>query len=151
MNDSTAEPRGVPDEDLAQSEQAHVVAHDEATQSIQFDRLRVLVALALTRGADRADQHDFTKLAAHFKEIKQAAPRLPYKRWRKLYVALGFWACWIAEAEQGFPVNALVSGDAWSRLARLLAEDLQHNRDVSDPQIRAIADLSGSFGAQHKG
>lgn len=119
--------------------------NDDAGDSVKFDRLRDLLARVLARGAELADQQSTSNLAAGYKEIELAMPRLPYKRWRKLYVALGFWTCWIAEADEGFPENALVSRDDWPRLARILAEDLQNGRDVSDPQIRAIADLSGSF------
>lgn len=121
-------------------------AREEQGDSVKFDRLRTLLAMVLTQAADLSDRPDFTKLAANVKVIEQATPKLPYKRWRKIYVALGFWSCWIAEASQGFPANALVSRHDWPRLARLLAEDLQHNRDITEPQIRAIADLSGTYG-----
>jgi hypothetical protein len=136
-------------QDKIESKRPQSLARTDPNDSIKYDTLRSYLARVLMREVYLADSHRASELGADFNEIEHDTPRLHHTRWQKLHVALGFWASWIVEAEQGFPSNSSVSRDDWPRLARMVAEDLQHNRDVSHPQIRAIADLTGSFRTHH--
>jgi hypothetical protein len=111
---------------------------------LRYHHLRTTIAAELVRVAVMSDSGDVQAVSKNFRTIEQSVPRLLGRRWRKLYVAIGFWDCWIAEADRGFPQNVLVGRNEWAPLARTLAADLLADRNVTHPQILAIADLSNS-------
>jgi hypothetical protein len=118
---------------------------EERRNGVKYHFLRSLLAGALICEADLARHSDGRKLGADFSEVEGAVPRLFGPHWRKLYVAIAFWDCWRAEARRRFPGNHLLRQDEWAPLACKLAADLHADREVTDPQILAVASLSNTL------
>ena len=100
--------------------------------------------MELLRAAALTDAGGSQPPLTNFRAIEQTVPRQMGARWQKLYVAISFWDCWIAEAEFGFPTNILLRRNEWAPLARALAADLNADRDITHPQIVGIADLANT-------
>lgn len=118
---------------------------EEPFDFVKYHHLRTTLANALTREVALAENGDSAKLGIGFRAIEQAIPRLLGGRWRKIYVALGFWDTWLAEAERGFPDNLFLRTAQWAPLARVVADDLLADRDISNAQVLGIADRTNTL------
>jgi hypothetical protein len=58
----------------------------------------------------------------------------------RLHIALTFWDGWIDARNNGWPGGPIALGD-WPKLARRVADDLEADRDISDPLVLSRFDL----------
>jgi hypothetical protein len=108
---------------------------------LDFDFLRFHVAALLRRdaGLHRLGRHD---LIGH--GLAQACAQLDdhvAARYLKLVAAVSFWGAWVVARDSEWRENDHIAVGAWPRLAERVAEHLEQNRDIVDPEIIRTYDV----------
>src|SRR5215208_2034999 len=88
--------------------------------------------------AHRAGQYD--EVGRRFDRIEHQFPTGTDAELGKLHIALAFWDGWIDARNNGWPRGKVALGD-WPALARRVADDLEADREISDPTVLAGFDL----------
>ena len=91
-----------------------------------------------------AERHD--EIGRRFDRIEHEFPPGAEPGLDRLRVAMAFWDGWIHARNHGWNVGGTIAPGEWPALARSVASDLEEERDVADPRVRARFDVSGKHG-----
>ena len=76
-----------------------------------------------------------------FMEINTSLAEFKEPRYSKLHVAVRFWDAWIAARDAGWVAIEGIARDTWPKLAKTILNDLEHDREISDSEVRSHFDL----------
>lgn len=89
-----------------------------------------------------AAEHDSGRLVGldpainnRFDDFDSALPRSAGPEFDKLIIAFEFWAGWLDSSIHDWKFYDGIKSDDWPRLARLVAADLEADREISDPLV----------------
>jgi hypothetical protein len=102
-----------------------------------YHELRVAMAAALRRDAEAQDAGRPEGVGAGYDRFDAALPRDAGAEFRKLLMALEFWDDWLDERNHGWPSFHGVPKAGWPEFARRIADDLEADRELSDPFLQA--------------
>jgi hypothetical protein len=79
-----------------------------------------------------------------FDAVVRDFPRGSEPELTKLRIALTFWDGWIEARNGGWPGSIDIAKSEWPQLARVIADDLAGDREISDPRVRARFDVGAN-------
>lgn len=109
-----------------------------------YHEFRKRMAEALRREAAAQAAGRLEAVGAAYDIFDGALPREGGPEFDKLFLALRFWDSWADERNHGFPNFSGIAGEEWPVLARRVAQDLEEDREITDPAVR------GRFALQPK-
>ena len=95
----------------------------------------------LLRDAMAHDHERYDEVGRRFDNIERALPQGGGPELGRLRVALTFWDAWIVARNRGWDPISGVAKTEWPVLARIVAADLEGNRDVTDIRVVARFDV----------
>jgi hypothetical protein len=104
-------------------------------QAARDTLIKELRANAADHEAERYDA-----IGRRFDRVEHEFPTGTAPELTRLHVALTFWDGWIDARNNGWP-RGPIGLQEWPILARRVADDLEHDRDVSDALVLARFDL----------
>lgn len=94
----------------------------------------------LRHDADAHDAGSYDEIGRRFDAVERHLPHGTAPELGRLHIALTFWDGWVDARNHGWPRGPIGVAD-WPRLARLVADDLAADREISDPTVNARFDL----------
>jgi hypothetical protein len=82
----------------------------------------------------------YDRVGRRFDSVERQFPIGTAPELGKLHIALTFWDGWIDARNNGWPLGPIAMAD-WPGLARLVASDLEADREISDPMVLARFDI----------
>jgi hypothetical protein len=79
-----------------------------------------------------------------FDAVERGLPRGNAPELTRLRVALTFWDGWIEARNGGWPSSMDIARAEWPQLARLIANDLANDREITDPRVLARFDVGAN-------
>jgi hypothetical protein len=79
-----------------------------------------------------------------FDAVERGLPRGNAPELTRLRVALTFWDGWIEARNGGWPSSMDIARAEWPQLARLIANDLADDREITDPRVLARFDVGAN-------
>ncbi|MBI4693269.1 MAG: hypothetical protein HY749_04530 [Gammaproteobacteria bacterium] len=104
-----------------------------------FQRMHLAALLRRDAGLHRLGRHDLIGLG-----LPQVCAQLDdhvAQRYLKLVVAVSFWGAWVVARNTGWREHEHVAVGSWPALAERVAECLERNRDITDPEIIRAYDV----------
>ena len=104
-----------------------------------FQRMHLAALLRRDAGLHRLGRHDLLGQG-----LAQACSQLDdhvAQRYLKLVAAVSFWGAWVVARNTDWRENEHVAVGAWPGLAERVAECLERNRDITDPDIIRTYDV----------
>jgi hypothetical protein len=108
----------------------------------EYDRIRIRLTEALKRDSVLHESRRYEELGRDFLKFESRLRQGGDHRFEKLIVALRFWDAWILARNTDWLEHDHIPERLWGTLAKAVAADLDADRDVSDPRVRASFDLS---------
>src|SRR5688500_16633495 len=94
--------------------------------------------LRLDADAHEAEQYD--AVGRRFDALEHRFPVGTAPELGRLHIALTFWDGWVHARNHGWPSGPIASAE-WPRLARIVAADLEADRDPTDEKLLRHFDL----------
>ena len=108
---------------------------------LTYAATRDALAAHLREDAAAHEAERFDAIGRRFDAVERHFPRGTAPELARLHVALAFWDGWIDARNHGWPAGPIAPGD-WPELARGVASDLEADRDITAPGVRARFDLA---------
>jgi len=106
--------------------------------SYQAARDTLIAELRANAADHEAERYD--AIGRRFDRVEHDFPTGTAPELGRLHVALTFWDGWIDARNNGWP-RGPIGLQEWPILARRVADDLEHDRDVSDALVLSRFDL----------
>ena len=105
-----------------------------------YEAARDALATHLRQDATAHESERYDTIGRRFDDVERHFPRGTAPEFGRLRVALAFWDGWIDARNHGWPAGPIAPGD-WPGLGRGVAADLEADRDIVAPVVRARFDL----------
>ncbi|HSJ62457.1 MAG TPA: hypothetical protein VK922_01005 [Gemmatimonadaceae bacterium] len=92
----------------------------------------------------------YDSIGRRFDSIEHAFPRGGDAANTALRIALTFWDAWIDARNHGWQVTTGIQPEEWPVLARIIADDLSNERDITDARVRLRFDAVASPAAAER-
>ena len=113
--------------------EGHMLSYGTARNSLVGELLK-------DAAAHEAGHYD--EIGRRFDRVERELPRGAAQPLTKLRVALSFWDGWIDARDRRWQAGGNIDKEEWPMLARRIASDLTHDREISDARVGARFDLS---------
>ena len=110
-----------------------------------YDWIRHRLALALTRDAGLHKLRHYDQIGAGFLETQALLKSGGDHRYQKLIVALNFWDAWILARNTDWLEHDHIPEAQWSSLAKVVAADLEADREITNAGVINAFDLTGTL------
>ena len=117
---------------LAGRFEAHSIERYETMMTYENARDAIVTPLRQDATAHDAEQYD--TVGRRFDALEHRFPRGTAPELGRLHIALTFWDGWVHARNHGWPPGPIAI-DEWPRLARVVADDLAADRDITDATI----------------
>ncbi len=117
-----------PDAEKARPTFTYAAARDQLIDQLLSD--------AVAHEAERYDE-----VGRRFDDVERVLPHGGPPELGRLRVALTFWDGWIGARNRGWPPISSIAKKEWPVLARIVAADLEADRDVTDMRVVARFDV----------
>ena len=77
-------------------------------------------------------------------EINTSLADFDEPHYSKLHAAVRFWEAWIAARDAGWQEIEGIARDTWPKLAKTILNDLEHDHEISDNNVRTRFDLTST-------
>jgi hypothetical protein len=112
----------------------------DATTPTAYAVARDALVAHLREDAAAHEAERFDAIGRRFDAVERRFPRGTDPELDRLHVALAFWDGWIDARNHGWPAGPIARA-AWPEFARGVASDLEADRDIVAPVVRARFDL----------
>ena len=106
-----------------------------------YEQAREALVLKLRRAADAHEDGRIKDVEDGFEAFDAMLPRDATPQFDKLHTGLVFWDSWIDAAEHAWQFYEPIEQDDWPRLARLIADAVEADQDITDPLVIEMFDL----------
>ena len=103
---------------------------------LTYSQAKEQIISALLRNAVLHESGRFSEIEESYDSIHDSLPSSAGPEFGKLYVALTFWDGWIDASNHDWMYYEGMSAEDWPRLARLIAADLQADREITGDVVR---------------
>jgi hypothetical protein len=114
---------------------------EEGRSALTYTAARDQLVDQLLRDAMAHDAQRYNDVGRRFDTIERALPHGGAPELGRLRVALTFWDGWIDARNRGWQPNTGIAKTEWPALARIVAADLEGDRDVTDIRVVARFDV----------
>jgi hypothetical protein len=115
---------------------------EKARPMLTYAAAREQLVDQLLRDAMAHDAERYDEIGRRFDGVERALPRGGAPELGKLRVALTFWDGWIDARNRGWGLDGGVAKAEWPVLARIVAADLEGDRDVTDVRVVTRFDVA---------
>jgi hypothetical protein len=115
-----------------------------ATGVLTYAAARDALVTHLREDAAAHDAGRVDAVGRRFDAVLRGFPRGSEPELAKLRIALTFWDGWIEARNGGWPSSTDITRAEWPELARVIANDLAGNREISDPRVLARFDVGAN-------
>jgi len=114
---------------------------ENARSMLAYGTARNQLVDQLLRDAMAHDYERYDEVGRRFDSVERTLPHGGAPELGRLRVALTFWDAWIVARDHGWnPVSGIAKKE-WPLLARIVAADLEGDRDVTDVRVVACFDV----------
>ncbi len=113
---------------------------DAASLHAAYVESRDALVAELRRDAAAHEAGAYDEVGRRFDAVERHFPHGTAPELGRLHIALTFWDGWVDARNHGWP-RGPVSQQDWPMLARRVADDLEADREISDPTVLSRFDL----------
>ena len=108
---------------------------------MQYDELRQRLASYLEMAAEAQEAGNLPAIETGYDAFEEVLPRGEGPEYDKLHIALHFWDGWIDARNHDWKYYESIDKQDWPHLARLIASNLQADREPQEKRILQLFDL----------
>lgn len=112
--------------------------------------LRDALIAQLLGDAAAHDAERYDSIGRRFDSLEHAFPRGAAPELTSLRIALTFWDAWIDARNLGWQMTTGIQLSEWPLIARIIADDLASDREITDPRVRLRFDAVASPAAAER-
>ena len=113
---------------------------------MSYERARDTLIAQLRNDATMHEAERYDEIGRRFDRIEHDFPHGAEPELDRLRVAMAFWDGWIHARNHGWHVGGTIARGEWPSLARGVASELEEERDITEPRVRARFDVGGEHG-----
>ncbi|MHC4745150.1 MAG: hypothetical protein ACYS8Z_24810 [Planctomycetota bacterium] len=100
-----------------------------------YEQAKAFLIKHLLEDADHHISGCFSRIGENFDEFDHNLPRGAGPEFGKLHIALIFWDSWLDARNHDWQYYPKIKPDDWPLLAKLIAADIEADRDIQDKLI----------------